>query len=76
MRKKIILGALVACLFAFVAVFAFAQSGSNVRWEYSVQRGINQTTANQLGAEGWELVAVDGHGVSNAPAWVFKRRLP
>ena len=74
MKKKIIIGALVICLLAFVAVFAFSQSGSNVRWEYRLLRyGSSMEEFNSLGAEGWEFVGTRSHdNLGN----IFKRRLP
>ena len=77
MKKKIIISVLVFCLLAFVAVMAFSQSNSNVRWEYNnvnmwdnFNSNWNVQRANELGQEGWELVAIQSHN------WIFKRRLP
>jgi TRAP-type mannitol/chloroaromatic compound transport system substrate-binding protein len=69
MNKKLIIGALVVCLLAFVAVMAFSQSSTNVRWEYS-SSWPSVSDMNDKGQQGWELVAV-----SNNQA-IFKRRLP
>ena len=77
MNKKIIIGALVVCLLAFVAVFAFSQSSANVRWEYTAfdvsrPNGLNARIEmmNRLGREGWELVT---NGYDDM--LIFKRRL-
>jgi hypothetical protein len=64
MNKKLIFSVLlVICLLAVVSVVAFAQSSPNVRWEYRSFNGsrINQPAIdelNDLGKEGWELIAV------------------
>ena len=79
MNKKLIIGALVVCLLAFVAVMAFSQSSANVRWEYmaidisGVPDNVTQR-ANALGREGWELVSA--HETGNHYGLIFKRRLP
>ncbi|MBM4363023.1 MAG: hypothetical protein FJ104_10110 [Deltaproteobacteria bacterium] len=46
------------------------------RWEYKCVDGWAGVThsANQLGAEGWEMAA--GAGTSDHMMWCFKRRLP
>ena len=81
MNKKLIFTILFVCLLAFVAIWAFAQTSPNVRWEYTTlsfnqfnNNSINSfiQQANQLGQEGWE-VAANGAGGSVV---VFKRRLP
>lgn len=77
MNQKIIIGVLVVCLLTFVAVFAFSQSSSNVRWEYMFIEGWMSNhiqRANQLGREGWELITVQGSG--SGSEIIFKRRLP
>jgi CHASE3 domain sensor protein len=73
MKKKIVVGLMVLCLLAFVAVFAFSQSSTNVRWEYtSLTTDWDRTTQelNELGRQGWEAVAAQGGTI------LFKRRLP
>ena len=77
MNKKLIIGALVVCLLAFVAVMAFSQSSANVRWEYTILsiqgQSVNQAqgASNNLGAQGWELVGTGAQGL-----WfIFKRPL-
>jgi hypothetical protein len=76
MNKKLILLVMTICLLAFVAVMAFSQTSPNVRWEYTTTNWIPREEdrfvekANELGRQGWELVAVDGIYT------VYKRRLP
>jgi len=78
MNKKLIFSILlVVCLLAVVSVVVFAQSSPNVRWEYTgfqghIDKPEDLQKANQLGAEGWELIARDtSYGIL-----MFKRRLP
>jgi len=75
MDKKII-GALVASLFVFVAAMAFAQNSPSVRWEYLITNTTSVQRLNQLGSEGWELVAVIGNPAANNDRQYFRRRLP
>jgi hypothetical protein len=74
MNKKLIFVIMLVCLLTFVAVMAFSQTSQNVRWEYTgdIVGGLTSRVqrANQLGAEGWELVTVNGTEM------IFKRRLP
>jgi len=85
MNKKLFFSVMLICLFAFMVVSvvsctkAYAQSNSNVRWEYTtfVTRDYPEQnresfiqSLNQLGAEGWELVLRENY------SYIFKRRLP
>ena len=78
MNKKIIFSVMLVGLLVFAAVMAYSQnnSTSTVRWEYklilSVKNSLIEEEANKLGAQGWELVAVNGNG----PSMYFKWRLP
>jgi hypothetical protein len=82
-RKLIFSVLLVVCLLAVVTVVAFAQTGPNVRWEYTfvnIGRGVSLNQLNQraseLGTQGWEAVGmVDGYDGSFSTV-MFKRRLP
>ena len=76
MNKKLIFSVLlVICLLAVVTVVAFAQTSPNARWEYMVVQNSQTATladkANELGAQGWELIIRD-----NSANLIFKRRLP
>jgi hypothetical protein len=72
MNKNIVIGVFLICLLAFVAVFAFSQSNTSVRWEF--MRVTDFWQLNELGEQGWELVSVTD---SNARMNFFlKRRLP
>ena len=74
MNKKIIVGVLVTCLLASVAVMAFGQNSQTVRWEYHIAPfNAGLATFNSLGAEGWEFVGTRSHIDGGN---VFKRRLP
>ena len=83
MNKRTVIGVLVICLIAFVAVIAFAQGSPNIRWEYTVidsatlsPAGI-QEQSNRLGQEGWQYISSTRCCHRGAPAiMVFKRRLP
>ena len=67
MKKRIIIGALVICLLASVAVLAFSQSSTNVRWEYiSIMNDFSVERLNTLGQQGWEY----------AGDAILKRRIP
>ena len=47
-----------------------------MRWEYRFEYGPSETKANEIGAEGWEFVAVHTAvpgATNNAPMYVFKR---
>ena len=51
-------------------------SQGRTRWEYRFESGPSEKKANDIGAEGWEFVAVQPAGPgagSNAPTYIFKR---
>lgn len=47
------------------------------QWEYKFEYTVNEKKANELGAQGWELTAIEstsGAGLGrNVPTYVFKR---
>jgi len=48
------------------------------KWEYKSRHVITKMSdkeLNELGAEGWELVAVDSRSASSDRAYVFKREI-
>lgn len=50
-----------------------------MRWTYHQERMTDASARrrlNELGADGWELVAVRPGKEGAAPEWVFKRPLP
>jgi len=78
MNKKFIFSVVLVGLLVFAAVMAYSQNNQTqtVRWEYkvilSVKYSLIEEETNKLGAQGWELVAVNGNG----PSMYFKRKLP
>ena len=46
-------------------------------WEYKFEYKMNEKKANALGAEGWELTAIESTSsagiATNVPTYVFKR---
>ena len=81
-HRLFILAAVVCCTAATlffapstIVPEARAEAPSIEKWEYLTKanwtRPLAQKQANELGAEGWELVAVAGEA---GKIWVFKRR--
>ena len=61
----------------FYAVLAKPELSSQVTvFEYKFDYNTSEKKANELGAQGWELVAVQSTGpglANNVPTYVFKR---
>jgi len=74
MNKKLIIGVLIVCLMAFVAIMAFSQSNTIVRWEY-IWITTNIQRANELGQEGWEMVGLGLNNNTGDAMMVLKRRV-
>jgi hypothetical protein len=71
-NKPFILALLVIAVLLFAG---FAQT-SKPQYEYKFENNISEQKANELGAQGWELVAaptVISGGMHNVVAYVFKR---
>lgn len=74
---------LIAVLIAVLSIIVFAQAGQTpapvvsnppVVWEYKYENRPSEEKANQLGADGWELTAIQGATDHNFNAtYVFKR---
>ena len=47
-------------------------AGATAQWEYHLERSLNAAGFNDLGRDGWELVAVS-HNPTNDVVAVFKR---
>lgn len=60
----------LALVIGILFTTAWAQQ-PRTQWEYKVEWNGNEKKANTLGAEGWELIAVDTH--VNVQSYVFKR---
>lgn len=80
MKAKSVLAMLVLTILAVVVMTAYAQSRSSQRqtWEYktvySRTNGFEaERTFNELGAQGWELVAASGESDVAGVTYVFKR---
>ena len=69
MKKLITLAAL--CLLA-LASFGFTQTAAPRQWEYKQIQDFRN--ANALGAEGWELVAVETYPGAGGRGYLFKRQ--
>ena len=73
----------IALVILVIAIFASGWTRSNgysetIKWEYvSYQTsgsGPTDQELNRLGAEGWELGAIQSSGESGAPRYVLKRK--
>lgn len=67
---------LIAVLLLTVIVATAGNYPQQKTWEYKIEFNIREKKANELGAQGWELVAVGSAGsgpTSNVTEYVFKR---
>lgn len=70
------------CVFSFMSVDKPAAASEKVRWEYTVfsfdfaARGGDNRKLNELGEDGWELVAIESSANPQLAigAYVFKRK--
>lgn len=70
MKNKLLL------LILLLAVLTLGARFSTPTYEYKFEYSPSEKKANQLGMEGWELVAIQGTGPglgNNVPTYVFKR---
>lgn len=73
MKKTLIC---ITLVLAALLTTAWSQTASRPSWEYKFEYNMNEKKANQLGADGWELVTASAAGsgpLSNVETFVFKR---
>lgn len=76
MRKlKIFLGIGLFVVGCFVALAKAQQEIAHPKWEYKIEFNIKEKKANELGAQGWELVAIGNSlsGTVTVEEYIFKR---
>ena len=64
------------CALALLCFVGFTQATSRQTFEYKFEYGPSEKKANELGVQGWQLVAIQstGPGVgNNTPTYVFVR---
>jgi hypothetical protein len=75
MKNRYLLATLLI-VSSFVVGLSF-QAPSSSAYEYKFENGITEKKANELGAQGWELAAIQspaGVGMGTVvPVYVFKR---
>ena len=71
MRKKLYTVAAAALL---LCALGFTQS-NRPAWEYKFEHAPSEKKANELGGQGWELVAIQSTGPNIiVPTYVFRRQ--
>jgi hypothetical protein len=63
-------------ILAVLCTAAFTQQPSQPQWEYQFVFDCTEKKANALGAQGWQLTAIQGSGPgigNNVATYVFKR---
>jgi hypothetical protein len=72
--KSSLLSLVVVVLFLLIGwtVYAQKQSPARTQWEYRIVNEMEKIQLNDLGAQGWELVAVEMNGA--AEVYFFKRQ--
>jgi hypothetical protein len=68
MKHKILI---ITLIIGVLLTTAWTQS--RTQWEYKFENRVSENKANDLGAEGWELVAIHSTGSSIVSTYVFKR---
>ena len=72
---------IIALLLALCVSLYFVNANSHAApvapiWEYKFEYKMSEKKANELGADGWELAAIESTGpgmTHNVPTYVFKR---
>lgn len=68
---------LISLCFLVLTVTAWSSSPAAETWEYKIEYKISEKKANELGAQGWELAAIESPSAAgignNVPTYVFKR---
>jgi hypothetical protein len=73
----------IALVIVVIAILASGWTRSNgsaetIKWEYVSYQASTTSSRdqewNRLGAEGWELVAIQSQNEANSPWFVFKRK--
>lgn len=74
MKKILITLALVLSILTLSAV----TQQKPQQWEYKLEFKMSEKKANELGAQGWELAAIESTSTAgignNVPVYVFKRQ--
>lgn len=69
-RTLLVIAIVLGSLFSV----AWTQRPQQTLWEYKFEYEIREKKANELGAQGWELVAISPTGsASSVTEYVFKR---
>jgi hypothetical protein len=58
MRNRILLAALLLVSLVCVGFARQSQSPTHASWEYKVEKDASEKRINELGADGWKLIAV------------------
>lgn len=69
MKHKTLLA--LALILSILSISAATQQPKPQQWEYKFEWNIKEKKANELGAQGWELVSVNT--ITNVQEYAFKR---
>lgn len=67
---------IIITLLLTLSILSISAQQPKTQWEYKVEFNIREKKANDLGAQGWELVAIGSSGsgpTSNVTEYIFKR---
>jgi hypothetical protein len=76
MNKAILLILLVILVSALSLGQATKEKTSSAQWEYKFDYSASEKKANELGSQGWELIAIQSTGPglgNNVATYVYKR---